>query len=328
MKKNIQKIVVLAFVLLCAACGGSKKGVTMKVENFSNGKAGEVIVIADEPYWETILADTIKASLSQPQPAINQIEPMFDVLHFVKADFSAHFQRHRNIVHFDIDGNYPVNQFLIEKNHWASPQIYVQIKGNDADSCLALYFQHEYEIIESLYENDLRRLQSYFGQNTDAAMQKFIKGKFGIKLNIPEQYFVASEDTDFLWLRYRTVKNDRFIMIYRSPLTDLTAENLIAQRNAITHDYIPGAVKGAYPIVAEKLGFPLADTIAVNGRTGMELRGLWECVNDKMGGPFYSFSYIDEKTSSVITIDGFVYAPEENKRDYLREVEAIVKSAR
>jgi hypothetical protein len=47
-----------------------------------------------------------------------------------------------------------------------------------------------------------------------------------------------------------------------------------------------------------------------------------------MGGPFYSFSFINSDQTAVVTVDGFVYAPEEYKRDYLREVESIVKSLR
>ena len=56
------------------------------------------------------------------------------------------------------------------------------------------------------------------------------------------------------------------------------------------------------------------------------MRGLWECVGDHMGGPFYSFTYLSPDKNYCITVDGFVYAPQENKRNYLREVEAIVKS--
>lgn len=59
---------------------------------------------------------------------------------------------------------------------------------------------------------------------------------------------------------------------------------------------------------------------------GVELRGLWSSVRDKMGGPFYSYTMLSPDQSSCITVDGFVYAPQEKKRDYLREVEAIVKS--
>ncbi len=307
------------------SCGRNNKGITVKVSNFSNGKAGEIIVVADDNYWN-ILQDSVSAYLEQPQPAINQIEPMFDVLRFSFKDFSKQFQRHRNIVHFDIDSTHAGNQYFVEENVWASPQVYIQIKGNNADSCKNLFLIHQKEIIKLLYDNDLKRNQSYYASNAEASIQKFVKSKYGIKITVPNTYFIANDTADFTWLRFRTARNDRFIMIYKVPATQLTRENLIAQRNAITHDYVPGAVKGAYPIVAEKLGFPITDSIEINGKKGMEMRGLWESVNDKMGGPFYSFSYLTDDQQFIITIDGFVYAPEENKRDYLREVESIVKS--
>ena len=60
----------------------------------------------------------------------------------------------------------------------------------------------------------------------------------------------------------------------------------------------------------------------------MGMRGLWEAVNDQMGGPFCSFSFVDPSGQNCSTVDGFVEAPEEDKRDYFREVEAIVKSIR
>jgi hypothetical protein len=115
-------------------------------------------------------------------------------------------------------------------------------------------------------------------------------------------------------------------MIYKSPRYELTTENIVAERDRITKAYIQGAVVGAYPIVAKLEGYPLAQNLTLRYHNGVELRGLWESVRDKMGGPFYSFTQIAPDSASVITIDGFVYAPQEKKRDYLREVEAVVKS--
>ena len=43
---------------------------------------------------------------------------------------------------------------------------------------------------------------------------------------------------------------------------------------------------------------------------------------------FYSFTFLSADKQYCITVDGFVYAPQENKRNYLREVEAIVKSVK
>jgi hypothetical protein len=140
---------------------------------------------------------------------------------------------------------------------------------------------------------------------------------------------VAREEEDFLWLRFKTTRNDRFIIIYKTEGNDLSKQGLIAARNEITKAYIPGAVQGAYPVVNEEPPFPLYnDNVKVGAITGAELRGLWKCEGDYMGGPFYNYSFIDKTGENIISIGGFVYAPEEEKRDYLREVEAVVKSVK
>jgi hypothetical protein len=45
-----------------------------------------------------------------------------------------------------------------------------------------------------------------------------------------------------------------------------------------------------------------------------------------MGGPFLSHSFLSEDGSEIITMDAFVYAPKYDKRNYLRQVEAILYS--
>lgn len=320
----MKKIVIILFALSAVACGNKQKR-GIKVDNFSTGKAGEVILIIDEKYYTPPVADTLLQSFNQPQPAINQIEPLFDVIRFNNKDFSSHFKRHRNIVHFNINSSNKMNDFSIHNDQWATPQVYIVIKSNDIDSALHLYFSNEEKILHLLYENDLKRVQRFFMQNKNKEIQKVLKNKFNIDLSIPNHYFIAKEEENFLWLRYRTVKNDRFIMVYKTETSALNPDSLIHYRNVITKEYIPGAVAGAYPIVAEKLGFPMIDPITINGKAGYEMRGLWESVYDKMGGPFYSFSFIN-KEGEQICVDGFVYAPQEDKRDYIREVEAIVKS--
>jgi hypothetical protein len=324
MKKSI--IIGLVVAALLSACGHGKKGHVFKVDNFSNGKAGELIVIMGNDYFTDSQKDAIVEALTQPQPAINQIEPMFDLLKFQPKDFTPHFQRHRGIVQFDLDDTYANNTYTIDKNVWAAPQVVVRIKGNSADSCLALFRLHQQEIINQLYDNDLKRLQLVYKEDLDAGVQKVLRDKFDIQVDAPSHYSIADQKDNFLWLRYKTAKNDRFIMVYKVPMTTLTCENLIAARNEITKKYIPGAVRGAYPIIADIYDLPTAKSLTISTKQGMEMRGLWESVNDQMGGPFYSFSFLDPTGQYCITIDGFVYAPQEDKRDYIREVEAITKS--
>jgi hypothetical protein len=326
MKKSI--IIGLVAAALLSACGHGKKSPTFKVDNFSNGKAGELILIMNDDCFSDSGKDTVIRALTQPQPAINQIEPMFDLLKFQPKDFTPHFQRHRGIVQFDVDNTFPGNTFAIDKNVWATPQTVVRIKGNNVDSCLALFQLHRQEIIDQLYDNDLKRLQLVYKNEADANVQKILRDKFGIQIDAPAQYFIAGQEDNFLWLRYKTARNDRFIMVCKTPMTTLSRENLIAARNEITKKHIPGAVRGSYPVIADIYGLPATRPFAIGSKQGMEMRGLWESVNDKMGGPFYSFSFLDPAGQYCISVDGFVYAPQENKRDYIREVEAIVKSVR
>jgi len=324
----ILSCVLLAALLLPSCKKTGVKGI--KVDNYSIGKAGEVILVLDNKYTPESAQNYIVQTLTQPQPALNQIEPMFDLLQFENKEFTSYFQRHRNIVQFDMNPNYASNTFDIAENVWTKPQIHVYFRGNNMDSLMVLFILNRKEIINALYDNDLKRVQSFAAAgNNDAFIEKKIYEKFDINITIPNSYSIAREEEDFMWLRYKTVRNDRFVIIYKTEGIDLSKKGLVAARNEITKAFIPGAVLGAYPVVADVAPFPLYnDNVSIGAITGAELRGLWECVGDKMGGPFYNFSFIDKTGENVISVGGFVYAPEEEKRDYLREVEAIVKSVR
>ena len=324
--KKISYFAVILVLLTAVSCRQKSGSSGIKVDNFSTGKAGEMILAIDTNYWSKAAVKAIYEVIQQPQPAINQIEPMFDVIQCSNADYKASFMRHRNIVQFDYNPDYAGNTFEISRNPITSPQILVKIRGNQQDSCLALFLAHRDEIVEAMYANDIARLQNAHRKLNNPVIEKKIKEKFGLSMTIPDGYFVGREEEDFLWLCFRTPKNDRFVMLYKSPRYDLTKENIVAERDRITKAYIQGAVAGAYPLVANIEGYPMVQDLQIRYHNGMELRGLWETVRDKMGGPFYSFTQVSPDSTTCITVDGFVYAPQEEKRDYLREVEAIVKS--
>lgn len=323
--KKISCLAVIIVLLTAVSCR-HKSTPAIKVDNFSTGKAGEMILAIDTNYWSKAAVKAIYEVIQQPQPAINQIEPMFDVIQCSNADYKASFMRHRNIVQFDYNPDYAGNTFEISRNPITNPQILVKIRGNQQDSCLALFLAHQDEIVQAMYANDIARLQNAHRKLNNPVIEKKIKEKFGISMTVPDGYFVGREEEDFLWLCFRTPKNDRFVMIYKSPKYELTTENIVAERDRITKAYIQGAVAGAYPLVADIEGYPMTKELQIRYHKGLELRGLWETVRDKMGGPFYSFTQLSPDSTSCLTVDGFVYAPQEEKRDYLREVEAVVKS--
>jgi hypothetical protein len=56
-------------------------------------------------------------------------------------------------------------------------------------------------------------------------------------------------------------------------------------------------------------------TFTWNGNYVREMRGLWEVKVDFMGGPFISWTMVDEKRNRIVTAFGFVYAPKIGKRN-------------
>ena len=63
-----------------------------------------------------------------------------------------------------------------------------------------------------------------------------------------------------------------------------------------------------------------------NGLYIAELRGLWKLEKGFMGGPFVSHTTIDTVYNRVVTIDGYVFAPNRDKRNLIRQVEAIINT--
>ena len=42
-----------------------------------------------------------------------------------------------------------------------------------------------------------------------------------------------------------------------------------------------------------------------------------------MGGPFLNYTFVNENTNKIISIDAYVYAPRTTKRNLLKQLEAI-----
>jgi hypothetical protein len=56
------------------------------------------------------------------------------------------------------------------------------------------------------------------------------------------------------------------------------------------------------------------------------MRGLWRLVNDFMGGPYISLAELDASNQRVVVAFGYVYAPGKSKRNFLKQVEAMIYS--
>ncbi len=150
--------------------------------------------------------------------------------------------------------------------------------------------------------------------------------KFDISMFFPKGYSLNLDTTDFVWISYETPSVSQGIFIYEYPYTDentFTQEYLVEKRNFYTKKYVPGPTQGSYMITATAFP-PSFKSLMYKERYFGQLRGLWDVYGHPMGGPFISLTTIDEERNRVITVDGYVYAPRFNKRNYMRQVEALL----
>lgn len=139
---------------------------------------------------------------------------------------------------------------------------------------------------------------------------------------------LALNDGDFYWLREESGKYDLAILIYSedySGTEQLSAESIIRRRNRYTAKHIQGPLPGTFMKVSSANEVPLQiEESNFKGRYAVEMRGWWELENDFMGGPFVNYTIYDEQLKKVITLEGYVYAPNEPKIEHLRELEVIL----
>jgi hypothetical protein len=68
----------------------------------------------------------------------------------------------------------------------------------------------------------------------------------------------------------------------------------------------------------------VADIVEVNGNRLLELRGCWEVSTDYMGGSFTAYTIFNPDSATATVIVFALYAPEDNQRRLMHEMEDLV----
>jgi hypothetical protein len=137
---------------------------------------------------------------------------------------------------------------------------------------------------------------------------------------------------DFYWISNQNTTVRQDIVIYSYPYTDkstFSKDYILAKRDSVMKINLAGEFEGSYMGTEYKYDPPTFKEVLVNKAYSAEIRGLWKIKNGgAMGGPFVSHTRLDEINQRVINIEGFVFAPGEKKANAMRQLEAIIYSAK
>ncbi|VAW27932.1 hypothetical protein MNBD_BACTEROID07-324, partial [hydrothermal vent metagenome] len=148
----------------------------------------------------------------------------------------------------------------------------------------------------------------------------------------PTGFYVAKTTPNFMWIRHEANRYSQGILITSVPYKDtaqFSRDKILSQIQKFQLHDIPGPTSGSYMSLDRKFVIP-KDSLVTDFPThyAVEIRGLWRVEHDFMGGPFVSYTFLNDNNNQIVTLFGYVYYPNHQKRDLLLQVESIFYSVK
>ncbi len=327
----MKKIIIAMAAAALVSCGGGSG--FDAAQRTSTGKPYELFVVIDEDKWAegSAVGDTLRSILWEPFPMVNSYEPYYKLFQAPENQFVNLLRKYRNVLMYKVGAQYDEPSLTAEYDKWAEPQIVVSLTAPDDNTALAyLEVPQNREALLRIF--DIAEMDRFIYQARrldDERITDVVRERFGLEISIPTGYRIAADQPDFMWIRYEPPLVSQGIVIYKYPLTNrstFTAPYLLEKRNEFLAR-IPGPRAGSYMGTSEVM-VPLLSQAEIDGRVWFVSQGFWETKGTYiMGGPFTAYSTVDALTREVITIDTYLFSPRYDKRQYVRQLQAMVQTA-
>jgi hypothetical protein len=316
----------------------------------ATGTEGTITVVADTRTWEGPVGQALRDELGKYIGTLPVAEPAFTLEQFdltTNELFERVIQKRKYVVFLaSLDENTNVGRYIQtgldstamssiragtsgimqRPNAWYRKQMVVYAVGPTAESLIA-DIHDQGENLRYVFNTATRQRLSerMFKRMRQEDIEQQIFDRHGFAVNVQHDYFIAQDTLNFIRLRRVLSDTWREFFVYYvedADPNDLTPEWVIATRDSLSAKFIRGTFEGSFveidqrrPITSENIDFL--------DRFGFETRALWHMTEDAMGGPVLNYSFYDEQQRRIYMIDGMVFAPQFNKREFLRQIEAI-----
>jgi hypothetical protein len=321
-------IIVLAVVTFSSCTSKTKSGKPRSIGNTSE----ILVVVENEKLWSNGIGKSIRETFAKEQYGLNQSEPLFRLSHVQIKSFSDLFKKHHNLLIVEIDKAVKKPKIESSDDLWAKPQKIFKITAATNKEIVDVILNNKDVFIEAFQQTDRDRIMEVFrpSQNKEAVAE--INTVTGIKMVIPKDYYLAKSLDDFMWIRKEAGEYSQGIFIISGDYLDtvqFSKESIISRINLGLKNNVPGSVYESYMTTDNEHILPIRKVLKdFPAGFAVEVVGAWTVENDFMGGPFKSYTFYNEKTGKIITLMAYVYKPNEKKRDLLKQIEAILYTAK
>jgi hypothetical protein len=343
-------------LLLLSACG-SEVQQSLAPTPTAYGKINQLTVICDTAIWNGPVGDSLRFYYSSAYLILPQPEPIFDLDHvtpeelamfpikrelrtyLIVGNLSEEESTTNGIIREDIDAEKlqairpkPGYGTTAGRDKWAKGQLLVYMYAYDEAGLIQNLIASFPAVRKRINDADQERIAATaFFNGENSGLEEEVRATMGVSMRIPRDYVRAVAEPNFVWLRMETSEASHNIMIHKVPYRDqkqLSKEGIKAIRDSLGRRYVSSTLPNTYMRVND-WDLPLfVEQFNLNGSYAVEARGIWEIVNDFMGGAFVSYLMYNPKHKDLLFIDGFLHAPGQDKRNDMQKLEHILRTAK
>lgn len=321
MKKPTIILTGIFFVLF--SC--NQNGKSQKFLPSSTGGINSVMVVMDDELWQGAVGDYVREIFAQPALGLSPIQPIFTLTQIPPQVFSGAVRNSRSILFVEQDS---LSIGHIKTDVYASPQKVAVVKGSTYNELVSNIDAVGQKAIDAFKMTEMTEAQKRFTRSLNR--EKALEEEFGIKMTIPSAYKVGKQEDNFVWIDRQIPKGTMNIIAYTMPENSFKNDStfvadIVKMRDSIGKKFVPGPYENTY-MMTEKAFAPYVFPAEIGGKKGVEVKGIWEINGYPMAGPFLTYIINDEVKQRRLVIEGFAFAPSTEKRDYMFELEAILRT--
>ncbi|WP_308991758.1 DUF4837 family protein [Mariniflexile litorale] len=333
----MRNILFSAILLTLFVSCGDKKSSQDKMLLDSSGSINNISVVIDNELWNGSVGDAIRNVLTAPIYGLPQDEPMFTISQIPPSVFSGFVTKNRTVLKIEVNKDAGVE---ILNNVYAQPQKVIVVKGQSREQLVGAINDNASKIVKTFRSEEIvaRQRQMAKSPHNFTSIQK----KLGLTIQFPSAYRITKETDNFFWIRKDITTGTTNLMIFEVPYSaikrnDSLVNQIVKIRDSIGKAHIKGRQDGDIKSDGEKIESymttedsyaPYTNITMVDNKFTIETKGLWDLKADFMGGPFINYAIEDKINKRWVFVEGFAFAPSVEKRDYILELEAIIKSVR
>ena len=287
-------LIIIIFFLACS---------TESIKLDSTGHSSEIVIVSNTSSANNEQIEKLEKLFSSEIYGLTRFEPHFKLLNVKESNFKSIIRRHKNIIIFT--DKYPTKKM---NNVWSKNQIVWYLDYNDIN-----FNQKVIEIFDDFYLQELKSYKAVNQNNKNTKLSELLSLKYGKQFIITNN-FIKAYDSDKVTIVTDNKSNNELIqhiVFFKSENPVLSKNQLYMLTDSLSKRLLKGNKLGSHVKIEN-----MYEPILYKGF----FRGLWRLNKGFMGGPIIISNYNE---SEIITI-GIIFAPNTDKRSYLKKMEAIL----